>query len=83
MGTRVVRIQESDARAPLGVRRIVDPAGTALMVSISGAVLAATLLVASMSTGGASRSLSAAQGPEPAPPPTWVAPSAGGGPVSP
>lgn len=78
MGTRVVRIQESDARDRHGVRRIVDPAGTALMVAISGTVLAATLVVASMSTGGGGGSLSAAQRPEPALPPTWVAPQPGG-----
>ncbi len=83
MGTRVVRIQETDREDPRGLRGIVDPAGTALMVAISGTVLAATLMVASMSAGGGSRILSVAQRPEPAPPPTWVAPGGGGGPVSP
>ncbi len=83
MGTRMVRIHETDARGPRGVRWIMDPPGTALMVAISGTVLAATLLVASMSTGGGGRSLSVAQRPEPAPPPTWAAPRDGGGTVSP
>lgn len=82
MGTRVIRIQECDTRDPQGVRRFVDPEGTALMVAISGTVLAATLMFGSMSTGGGGRGLAAAQGPEPAPPPTWTAPQPGGAPMS-
>lgn len=82
MGTRVVRIQESDTRNPHRVRRFADPAGTALMVAISGTVLAATLMVASMSTAGVGRGLAAVQGPEPAPPPTWAVPQPGGAPMS-
>ena len=70
MGTRVIRIQERASAAPAGSRRIADPAGTALMVAISGTVLAATLLVASMSTLGEGRNPTAAQGPVPAPAPT-------------
>ena len=84
MGTRVIDIQESSPRDRGGVMRIVDPAGTALMLAISGAVLAASLLVASMSAGGAQgRSLTAGNHPEPAPPPTLSTPQPGGAPVSP
>jgi hypothetical protein len=82
MGTRVIRIHESDTPDRRRVRRTVDPGDTALMAAISGAVLAATLLVASMSTAGDGRSLSAAQRPEPAPPPALATPQPGGAPVS-
>lgn len=69
-------------RRQAGVRRTVDPAGTALMLAISGTILAATLLVASMSTAGEGRSLTAAQRPEPAPPPTLATPQPGEAPGS-
>ncbi len=83
MGTRVVRIQNIDMEDPRGLRRMVDPAGSAVMVAISGTVLAATILVATLSAGGGGRSLSVAQRPDPAPPPTWAAPGDMGGPATP
>jgi hypothetical protein len=70
MGTRVVRILDSAAQERAGVRRLLDPAGTALMVAVSASVLAASLLIASVSTGAVGeRSLAAGIQPAPAPPP--------------
>lgn len=71
MGTRVVRIPDPAAQELAGVRRLLDPAGTALMVAVSASVLAASLLIASLSTDpGQVRALMAGTQPEPAPPPT-------------
>jgi len=71
MGTRVVRIPDPAAQERAGVRRILDPAGSALMVAVSASVLAASLLIASLSTdSGQLRALKAGAQPEPAPPPT-------------
>jgi|BarGraNGADG00312_1021997.scaffolds.fasta_scaffold76388_1 hypothetical protein len=71
MGTRVVRIPDPAAQESAGVRRLLDSAGTALMVAVSASVLAASLLIASLSTDpGQVRTLMAGTQPEPAPPPT-------------
>jgi hypothetical protein len=83
MGARVIHIQESSPRDQGGVMRVVDPAGTALMLAISGTVLAASLLVASMSTAALGQSLTAGVHPEPAPPPTLSTPQPGSAPASP
>ena len=73
MGTRVVRIPDPSAEARLSGGRWLDPARTALMVAVSGSVLAASLLIASLSAGGVGgRTLMAGTQPEPAPPPTLV-----------
>jgi len=42
MGTRVVRIPHPAPQQRAGVRRLLDPAGTALMVAVSASVLAAS-----------------------------------------
>ena len=71
MGTRVVRILDSAAQERAGVRRLLDPAGTALMVAVSASVLAASLLIASLSSDpGQVHALTPGTHPEPAPPPT-------------
>jgi len=73
MGTRVVRIPDPAAEARLSAGHWLDPARTALMVAVSGSVLAASLLIASLSAGGVGgRTLMAGTQPEPAPPPTLV-----------
>jgi hypothetical protein len=73
MGTRVVRIPDPSAEARRSAGRWLDPARTALMVAVSGSVLAASLLIASLSAGGVGgRTLIAGTQPEPAPPPTLV-----------
>jgi len=73
MGTRVVRVPDPSTLERAGVRRLLDPAGTALMVAISGSVLAASLLIASLSAGaGGGRGLPAGIQPAPEPPPTLV-----------
>jgi hypothetical protein len=82
MGTRVIRIQGSDARERRRGRGVLDPAGTASMVVISGVVLAAAVLLASVSTVGDGRTLAGAQRPEPAPAPTLATPLAGGTPMA-
>ena len=71
MGTRVVRIPDPAPEDRARIRRLIDPAGTALMVAVSASVLAASLLIASLSTdSGQLRALKAGAQPEPAPPPT-------------
>jgi hypothetical protein len=71
MGTRVVRIPDPAAPERAGVRRFLDPAGTALMVAVSASVLAMSLLIASLSIDPDQvRALMAGTQPEPAPPPT-------------
>ena len=71
MGTRVVRIPDPAPQERARVRRLLDPAGTGLMVAVSASVLAASLLIASLSTApGPGHALTAATQPEPAPPPT-------------
>jgi hypothetical protein len=73
MGTRVVRIPDPAPQERNGVRRLLDPAGTALMVAVSASLLAASLLIASLSTDpGQVRALKAGTHPQPAPPPTLV-----------
>ena len=73
MGTRMVRIPDPAAQERAGVRRLLDPAGTALMVAVSASVLAATLLIASLSAGAVGeRSLPAGIQPAPEPPPTLI-----------
>lgn len=73
MGTRVVRIPDPAAQERAGVGRLIDPAGTALMVAVSASVLAASLLIASLSTGAVGeRGLPAGIQPAPEPPPTLV-----------
>ena len=73
MGTRVVRIPDPAVRERAGVRRLLDPAGTALMVAVSASVLAASLLIASLSSDPDQvRAHTAGAQPEPAPPPTLV-----------
>jgi hypothetical protein len=73
MGTRMVRFPDPSAQARLGTGRRLDPAGTALMIAVSGSVLAASLLIASLSTDpGQVRALTAGTQPEPAPPPTLI-----------
>jgi len=73
MGTRVVRIPDPSAQAHLGIGRRLDPAGTVLMVAVSGSVLAASLLLASLSAGAVGeRSLTAGPQPAPEPAPTLV-----------
>jgi hypothetical protein len=73
MGTRVVRIPDPSAQARLSAGRRLDPAGTALMVAISGSVLVASLLIASLSAGTVGeQSLPAGIQPAPAPPPTLI-----------
>ena len=73
MRTRVVRIPDPAAQERAGFRRLLDPAGTALMVAVSGSVLAASLLIASLSAGAVGeRALTAGTQPEPAPPPTFI-----------
>jgi hypothetical protein len=73
MGTRVVWIPDPVAHERAGVRRLLDPAGTALMVAVSASVLAASLLIASLSAGAIEpRSLPAGIQPAPAPPPTFI-----------
>jgi hypothetical protein len=73
MGTRVVRIPDPSAQARRGTGRRLDPAGTALMVAVSGSVLAASLLIGSLSTGAVGeRRLPAGIQPAPEPPPTLV-----------
>ena len=77
MGTRVIRIEELDTPGPHRGRGLLDSTRTALMVAVSGSVLAASLLFASLSSGaGPGRSLTAGSHPEPAPPPTRPTPSA-------
>jgi len=71
MGTRVVRIPDPAAQERAGVRRLLDPAGTALMVAVSASVLAASLLITSLSADpGQVRAPMAGTQPRPAPPPT-------------
>ena len=73
MGTRVVRIPDPSAEARLSAGRWLDPAGTALMVALSGSVLAASLLIGSLSAGAVGeRSLTAGPQPAPEPAPTLV-----------
>jgi hypothetical protein len=73
MGTRVVRIPDPSAEERLSAGRWLDSARTVLMVAVSGSVLAASLLIASLSAGGVGgRTLIAGTQPEPAPPPTLV-----------
>jgi len=73
MGTRVVQIPDPAAQERAGVRRLLDPAGTALMVAVSASVLAASLLIASLSTDPSQgRALMAGTQPQPAPPPTTL-----------
>ena len=73
MGTRVVRIPDPSAQARLGTGRRLDPAGTALMVAISGWVLAASVLLASLSAGAAGeRAPMAGAQPGPEPQPTVI-----------
>jgi hypothetical protein len=75
MDTRVVRIPDLAPQERAGVRRLLDPAGTALMVAVSASVLAASLLIASLSTGAVGeRSLPAGIQPAPEPPPTLMGP---------
>jgi hypothetical protein len=73
MGTRVVRIPAPPAQERAGVRRLLDPAGTALMLAVSASVLAGSLLIASLSTGAVGeRSFPAGIQPAPEPPPTLM-----------
>ena len=73
MGTRVVRIPDPSAEERLSAGRWLDSARTVLMVAVSGSVLAASLLIASLSAGGVGeRALTAGTQPEPAPPPTLI-----------
>jgi hypothetical protein len=75
MGTRVIRIPDPAPKERVGVRRHLDPAGTALMVVVSASVLAASLLIASLSTQpGQVRALMSGGQPEPAPPPALAGP---------
>jgi hypothetical protein len=72
-GTRVVRIPDSPAEARLSAGRWLDPARTALMVAVSGSVLAASLLIASLSAGAVGeRAQMTGTQPQPAPPPTLI-----------
>jgi hypothetical protein len=73
MGTRVVRVLEPSTQARRSAGRRLDSAGTALMVAISGSVLAATLVIASVSAGAiGGRALMAGAQPAPEPPPVLV-----------
>ena len=73
MGTRVVRIPDPAPQDRARIRRLIDPAGAALMVAVSASVLAASLLIASLSTDpGQVRTPMAGTQPEPAPPPTFI-----------
>lgn len=73
MGTRVVRIPDPATQERLSTGRRLDPAGTALMVAVSGSVLAASLLIASLSAGAVGeRARMAGTQPQPAPPPTLI-----------
>jgi len=58
MGTRLVRIPASSAEARLSAGRWLDPARTAVMVAVSGLVLAGSLLIASLSASGVGGALS-------------------------
>ncbi len=75
MGTRIVRVagpSQGEQRA----RRPFDPAGTTLMVVISASVLAASVMIASLSAGaGQGQSLSAGPPPQPGPAPTLSTPA--------
>ena len=84
MGTRPVRIPDPSAEARLSAGRWLDPARTALMVAVSGSVLAASLLVASLSTGPDHvRAVMAGTQPGPAHPPALATPAPEGAPTSP
>ena len=85
-GTDVVarRIPDSSADARLSAGRWLDPARTALMVAISGSVLAASLLIASLSAGAVGeRTLIAVTQPAPDPPPALATRAPEGAPTSP
>jgi len=83
MGTRVVRVSDPSAEARLSAGRWLDPARTSVMVAVSGSVLAASLLIASLSAGAVGeRALTAGTQPEPAPPPALATPAPEGAPTS-
>ncbi|HEX7472925.1 MAG TPA: hypothetical protein VF323_07565 [Candidatus Limnocylindrales bacterium] len=78
------RIPDSSAEARLSAGRWLDPARTALMVAISGSVLAASLLIASLSAGAVGeRTLISGTQPEPEPPPALATPAPEGAQTSP
>jgi len=84
MGTRVVRIPDLAVRERAGFRRLLDPAGTVLTVAVSASVLAASLLIASLSTDPRPmRAIVAGTQPRPAPPPALAAPAPQDAPTSP
>ncbi len=49
MGSRIIRIPDPSPHERVGVSRILDPAGTALMLAVSASVLVASLLIGSLS----------------------------------
>ncbi len=51
MGSRIIRIVDPSPQERAGVSRILDPAGTALMVAVSASVLVASLIIGSLSAG--------------------------------
>ena len=74
MASRIVRIPAAPARGP-GAGRVLDPAGTVLMVAISASVLVGSLFIASLSADpGRARGSDAGMQPRPGPPPTLPAP---------
>ena len=82
MGTRVIHIGESED-VPRRHGHL-DPAGTTLMLSISGSVLVASMLFAALSPGPREGgSLLGGGAPEPEAPPTLVAPVPGAVPSMP
>jgi hypothetical protein len=84
IGVVARRIPDSSAEARLSAGRWLDPARTALMVAVSGSVLAASLLIASLSAGGVGgRTLMAGVQPAPEPPPALATPAPEGAPTSP
>ena len=84
IGVVARRIPDPSAEARLSAGRWLDPARTALMVAVSGSVLAASLLIASLSAGGVGgRTLIAGTQPAPAPPPALATPAPEGAPTSP
>ena len=84
IGVVARRIPDPSAEARLSAGRWLDPARTALMVAVTGSVLAASLLIASLSAGGVGgRTLMAGTQPAPAPPPALATPAPEGAPTSP
>ncbi len=73
MDAPVIWIPDRAAQERASTGRRLDPAGTALRAAVSGSVLAASLLLASLSAGAVGeRSLPAGIQPAPEPPPTLI-----------